>query len=55
MWTRAHREWLRGQRLAHPADQAILDDLLHALEQLEGRLAALDAQIEKWAQEGPVK
>jgi len=53
MWTRAHREWLRGQRLAHPADQAILDDLLLALEQLEGRLAALDAQIEKWAQEAP--
>ncbi len=52
-WTRAHRAWLRGQRLDHPADQAILDDHLLALEQIEGRLAALDAQLESWAQEPP--
>ena len=42
MWTRAHRERLRGQRLEHAADQDILDDHLLALEQNEGRLAALD-------------
>ena len=47
MWTRAHQEWLRGRRLAHAADQVILDDHLLGLEQLEGRLAALDAQLER--------
>jgi len=53
MWTQTHLDWLRGQRRVHPADQAILDDHLLALEQLEGRLAALDAQVEAWAQEAP--
>lgn len=48
-WTRAHLEWLRGRRLSHPADQVILDDQLLALEQLEGRLVALDEQIEQIA------
>jgi len=52
-WTRAHQEWLRGRRLDHPADQAILDDQLLALEQVEGRLAALDDKIGAWAQEPP--
>jgi len=48
-WTRAHLEWLRGRRLPHPADQVVLDDHLLALEQLDGRLAALDEQIEQVA------
>jgi transposase len=45
MWTRAHREWLRGQRLEYAADQSILDDHLLALEQNEGRLTALDKKL----------
>ncbi len=45
-WTRAHQEWLRVQRLDHCADQAILDDHLLALDQVDGRLFALDEQIE---------
>ncbi|HXV90605.1 MAG TPA: IS110 family transposase [Gemmatimonadales bacterium] len=52
-WTRAHLEWLRGRRFEHPADQAILDDHLLALEQLESRLAALDAKLEAFAQQAP--
>lgn len=39
-WTRAHLEWLRGRRFEHAADQAILDDHLLALEQLESRRGA---------------
>jgi hypothetical protein len=35
---------LRGRRFEHAADQAILDDRLLALEQLEGRLGAFDAK-----------
>lgn len=52
-WTRAHLEWLRGRRFAHAADQAILDDHLLALEQLESRLGALDAKLEAFAREAP--
>ncbi len=52
-WTRAHLEWLRGRRFEHPAAQAILDDHLLALEQLESRLAALDAKLEALAQQAP--
>jgi transposase len=48
-WTRAHQEWLRARRLPHSADQAILDDHLLALEQVEGRLSAFDEQIEALA------
>jgi transposase len=52
-WTKTHLTWLRGQRLAHAADQAILDDQLLGLEQLEGRLLALDAKLEAIAQAAP--
>lgn len=52
-WTQAHSQWLRGRRLEHPADQAILDDHLLALEQIEGRLATFDAQIEQIASQAP--
>ena len=53
MWTRAHREWLRGRRLEHAADQDILDDHLLALEQNEGRLTALDEKLASWASQEP--
>ena len=52
-WTRAHLEWLRGRRLDHPADQAILDDHLLALEQFEGRLEAFDLKIATIAAQAP--
>jgi transposase len=52
-WTRAHLEWLRGRRFEHAADQAILDDHLLALEQLESRLAALDGKLEATSREAP--
>lgn len=52
-WTKAHLKWLRGRRLDHPADQAILEDHLLALEQLEGRLLAFDEQIARIAEQVP--
>lgn len=52
-WTQAHRAWLWGVRLEHEADQAILDDHLLALEQIEGRLGALVARLEAIAGEAP--
>ena len=53
MWTGAHRKWLRGQRLAHEADQITLEDHLLALEQNEGRLQRLDEQLAHWAGQAP--
>ena len=53
MWTRAHHEWLRGQRLEHAADQDILDDHLLALEQNEGRLVTLDEKLAHWSTQEP--
>ena len=44
-WTQPHLEWLRGRRLEHAADQAIVDDHLLGLEQIEGRLDALDRTL----------
>jgi transposase len=50
-WTRAYGEWLRGLRVEHAADQTVLDDQLLALEQLEGRIDALEAKLEAVAAE----
>jgi transposase len=52
-WTQAHRVWLRGLRLELEADQAILDDHLLALEQIEGRLDALVRRLEAIASNAP--
>lgn len=51
LWTRAHQQWLRGRRLAHVADQTVLEDHLLALEQITARLEALDAELEVWAKD----
>jgi len=45
-WTQAYRVWLGGLRFERTFDQAVLDDYLLAIEQLEERVRALDEQIE---------
>jgi transposase len=52
-WTQAHDQWLRGLRFEHVADQAVVDDHLLALDQIAGRLQALDRKLEAWAEEPP--
>ena len=52
-WTQAHRVWLRGLRWELEADQAILDDQLLALAQIEGRLDALVMRLEAIGGEAP--
>ena len=54
-WTQTHLEWLRGRRLEYAADQAILDDHLLGLEQIESRLTAFDAKLEAVADEAPYR
>ncbi|HUM16716.1 MAG TPA: IS110 family transposase, partial [Candidatus Nitrosotalea sp.] len=47
MWGQGHRLWLRSLRFEHKEDQWVLEDYLLALEHLEERLRALDAQLEQ--------
>jgi transposase len=49
-WTQRHRIWLRSIKLEHPAERAVFDDYLNAVELLEERLKALDGQIETVAE-----
>jgi transposase len=46
-WTQAYRVWLRGLRFERAFDQAVVDDYLLAIEQLEERLRGLDERIEE--------
>jgi transposase len=52
-WTHAHRAWLRQLRLEHAAEQAVLEDYLLAVEQLDSRLAELGARLEALSQQAP--
>jgi transposase len=46
-WTRAYRRWLTTVRFDHPAQQIVLQDYIHAVEDAEARLARLERQIEE--------
>ena len=46
-WTQAYRRWLTTVRFDHPAQQIVLQDYIHAVEDAEARLARLEHQIEE--------
>jgi transposase len=46
-WTVAYRRWLTTVRFAHPAQQIVLQDYIHAVEDAEKRIAMLIEQIEQ--------
>ena len=50
-WTQGHRAWLRGLRFERTYDQAVLDEYLLAIEQLEERLHGLDDRILQLSQD----
>lgn len=54
-WTKRHREWLRGQRFEHAADQAVFEDYLLAIEQLEERVVRLDERLREVASTDPYR
>ena len=54
-WTRAHREWLRSIRFERVADQAVYEDYLLAITQVEERIKALDERIATLATEEPYR
>lgn len=54
-WTQRHGEWLRGQRFEHAADQAVFEDYMLAVEQLEERIAGLDTHLTQIAESDPFR
>lgn len=52
-WTKAHRRWLRSLKFEQASDQAVLDDYLLAIEQLEERLRGMDERLKQVAQQEP--
>ena len=52
-WTKKHRAWLKRLHFDEGHAQQVLDNYMLSLEQIEERLAILDAQIEEAAIEEP--
>jgi transposase len=50
-WTRKHRDWIRTQQFAHPAQQRVLEDYLKTVEDLAERVERLTEQMAKLVQE----
>lgn len=54
-WTVRHRQWLRRVQLEHAAEQAVFNDYLLAIEQLEERLKAIEAKLGECAEQEPYR
>jgi transposase len=50
-WTLKHRDWIRTQKFAYPAQQRVLEDYLKAVEDLAERVARLTSALEELVQE----
>lgn len=50
-WTRKHRDWIRTQQFAFPAQQRVLEDYLKTVEDLAERVERLTAQVAELVQE----
>jgi transposase len=50
-WTRRHRDWIRTQQFAYPAQQRVLEDYLKTVEDLAERVDRLTAQLERLVQD----
>lgn len=50
-WSQAYWRWLKSLRFEHRPDQWVFEDYLLAIEQVETRLKALEAQIQVLSQE----
>ncbi len=50
-WTQAHRDWIRAQKFAYPAQQRVLEDYLKAVEDLAERVERLTAQVAELVEE----
>lgn len=52
-WTRRYRDWLRALVFDNPNDQAVFNDYLLSITQIDERIKTIDAQIEAVAQQDP--
>jgi transposase len=50
-WTQKHRDWIRGQRFAYPAQQRVLEDYLKSVEDLAERVTRLTQAVEALVEE----
>ena len=49
-WTQAHRQWLRSLAFEYASEQAVFEDYLRAVEQLEERIKGLEEKLEAASQ-----
>jgi transposase len=54
-WTQAHRRWVNSVAWAHPAERAVVDDYLLAIDHTEARLLELDARLAELAEQAPYR
>jgi transposase len=54
-WTQAHRRWLTGLTWEHAAERVVVDDYQLAIDQLTARLADLDAELQRLAEQAPYR
>jgi transposase len=54
-WTRQHRDWLLSLTWEHPAERAVVDDYLVAIDHTEARLIELDRQLTAIAASDPYR
>jgi transposase len=52
-WSQAHQRWLKGLRFDNAMDQAVFDDYLLAIEQMETRHDGLAERIEQLSMQAP--
>jgi transposase len=50
-WTVKHRDWIRAQKFAYPAQQRVLEDYLKTVEDLAERVERLTAQMAELVRE----
>jgi transposase len=50
-WTLKHRDWIRTQKFAYPAQQRVLEDYLKTVEDLAERVARLTQALEELVEE----
>lgn len=50
-WSQKHRDWIRSQKFAYPAQQRVLEDYLKTVEDLAERVERLTAQLEELVEE----
>lgn len=54
-WTRRHRQWVDQLAWVQPAERVVVQDYLLAIDQLDARLAELDARLGEIAQTDPYR